>query len=494
MLYFRMLLTMAVSLYTSRVVLNTLGVEDFGIYDVVGGFVAMLGFLNNSMASATQRFLSFEIGKGENSQFKEVFLMSLNIHFFIAIIIVIIAETFGLWLVDTQLTIPTERVSAAKWVYQFSVLTFVVNVISVPYNATIIAHERMGVFAVVSIIEVVLKLLIVFMLGLFGFDKLKFYAVLMFLIAPIIRIIYGIYCKINFKDTKYEFYWNKSKFKEIMSYAGWTFWGNGSTVLAAQGINILLNIFYGPTVNAARGIAYQVRNAVFGFFINFQMAVNPQIIKSYASKNTDYMYKLIFQSTKLSYYLLYIISLPLLLETKYILTLWLTNVPEHTVMFVRLILITILVESISGGLIAGAQASGRVKYYHIIVGTSNFLVVPISYFILKTNVEPYMVFIIGIGIVIISLILRIIIVRRLIGLSIREFVVKSMLRILFVSLLSFGIPYYIYSIDTIGWERLILTVVVSVVSSLFFVWVVGLSKSDKNYLKEIVLKKIKGNK
>ena len=312
MLYIRMLLTMAVTLYTSRVILNTLGVEDYGIYNVVGGFVAMMGFLNNSMAVATQRFLSFEIGKKSNSQFSRVFSMSMSIHILIALVILVLAETVGLWFVKTQLTIPIERMGAALWVFHFSILAFIVNVISVPYNATIIAHERMNVFAWVSIIDVSLKLLIVFILQWFGYDKLKFYALLMFGVALIIRLIYGSYCSRKFVESKFHFYWDKSLFKTIMSFAGWSLWGGAASVLHSQGVNILLNIFFGPAINAARGIAYQIQGAVNSFVSNFQIAINPQIIKSYASSKIEYMHQLIFQGAKYSFYLLFALSLPIL--------------------------------------------------------------------------------------------------------------------------------------------------------------------------------------
>jgi len=274
---------MAVTLYTSRIILNILGVEDYGIYNVVGGFVTMFGFLNSAMASATQRFFSFEIGRKDYNQLRNVFSMSVNIHFIIAVAILLIAETVGLWFVNTQLTIPHERMVAARWVYHFSVFALMVNMVSVPYNAIIIAHERMKVFARISIIEVGLKLLIVFMLQWFGFDKLKFYAVLMFIVALLIRLIYGIYCNRSFKESKFRKYWDKTLFNTLINYAGWNLWGNAASIIMGQGVNVLLNIFFGPVVNAARGIAYQVRSALNQFVFNFQLAMNPQIIKSYAA-------------------------------------------------------------------------------------------------------------------------------------------------------------------------------------------------------------------
>lgn len=430
MLYFRMLITMAVSLYTSRIVLNTLGVTDYGIFNVVGGFITMFGFLNSSMASATQRFLSFELGRKDFIQLGRVFSMSLNIHFLIAFIILVLGETVGLWFVNTQLTIPAERIAAANWVYQFSVLAFLVSVVSVPYNATIIAYERMNIFALVGIIEVSLKLLIVFMLKWFGFDKLKFYAVLIFLVSLLIRIVYGVYCKKNFSESKYSFVWDKTLFSTLFNYAGWNLWGNAAAALYGQGVNILLNIFFGPVVNAARGIAYQVRGAVNGFVQNFQMAMNPQIIKSFASGNVKYMHQLIFQGAKYSFFLLFILSLPILLETEIILKLWLKIVPKYTVIFTQLVIINILIDSISGPLMTAAQASGKIKLYQGVVGGLLLLILPVSYIFLKLGYPPQVTLYVSIVISIVALFARLRIISPLVGLSIKSYLKRVIMGII----------------------------------------------------------------
>lgn len=302
MLYIRMLLTMTVSLYTSRVVLNTLGVVDFGIYNVVGGVVLMFSFLNSSMSSATQRFLSIELGKQDYLQLKKVFSMSVNIHAIIAIAIFILAETIGLWFLNARLVIPADRIVAANWVYQFSIFAFMLTIMNVPYNATIIAHERMKVYAYVSIIEVFLKLTIVVVLVFSGFDKLKLYSLLVFVVSIIVWIIYKVYCKRNFHETSYIYFWEKSLYKTLINYAGWNLFGNIAGVTFNQGINIMLNLFFGPTINAARSIAYQINSAVSGFVSNFQIAMNPQIVKSYALEDLKYMHQLIFQGAKYSFF------------------------------------------------------------------------------------------------------------------------------------------------------------------------------------------------
>jgi len=481
MLYFRMILTMLVSLYTSRVVLNTLGVEDFGIYNVVGGFVTMFGFLNSAMASATQRFLSFEIGKGDRDQLRNVFSMSVNIHFLIAFIIFILAETVGLWFVNTQLTIPAGRMGAAQWVYQFSILAMMVYMVSVPYNAMIIAQERMSIFAWVSIAEVSLKLFIVFMLQWFGFDKLKFYAVLTFGVSLIIRFIYGFYCSKHFKESKFRYYWNKPLFKTLINYAGWNLWGNIASVLKDQGVNVLLNMFFGPVINAARGIAYQVSSAVNQFVANFQMAMNPQIIKSYASDDLKYMHQLIFRGAKYSFFLLFTLSLPILLETDQILKLWLKTVPEYTVIFTRLVIINVLIDCISGPLMTAAQASGKIKLYQSIVGGLLILNLPVSYLFLKLGFQPQVTMYISIGISIIALTLRSLILKNLIKLKLDEFFYQVILKIIVVSFTTVVIPLLFYIFMDTSIYRLIIVSSTAIVSSLIVIFFLGLSSNEKSY-------------
>lgn len=301
-LYIRMLFTMVVSLYTSRIILNTLGVEDFGIYNVVGGVVMIFSFLTSSMSNAILRFLSFEIGKKDFNQLKKVFSMSINIHAIIAVTIFVIAETIGLWFLNTKLVIPEERMNAANWVFQFSIFSFMFNIMRIPYNAIIIAQERMNFYAYASIIEVILKLIIVFLLVWFGFDKLKMYAIFVFCVTAIVWIIYITYCKRNFKETNYKYFWEKSLYKSLMNFAAWNLFGNIAVVAYSQGVNILLNIFFGPAINAARGIAFHVNSAVSGFVSGFQTSINPQIVKSYATDDKKYMQQLIFQGSKYSFF------------------------------------------------------------------------------------------------------------------------------------------------------------------------------------------------
>lgn len=482
---------MVVSLYTSRVVLNTLGVEDFGIYNVVGGFVTMFAFLNSAMASATQRFLSFEIGRKDIIQLRNVFSMSVNIHYIIALVILLFAETVGLWFVKTQLTIPTDRMVAAQWVYHFSVLTMMVSIVSVPYNAIIIAHERMNVFAWVSIAEVSFKLFIVFMLQWFGFDKLKLYAVLMFSVSLIIRVIYGIYCKYKFKESKFRFFWDKPLFKTLMSYAGWNLFGSASSVIYGQGVNVLLNMFFGPAVNASRAIAYQIRGTANQFVINFQMAMNPQIIKSYASTDLKYMHQLIFQGARFSFYMLLIISLPILLETHIFLKLWLKIVPEFTVIFTQLVIINILIESYSKPLMTAAQATGRIKVYQSVVGGLQLLIIPISYWFLKLNYQPQVTLYISIGISIIALYARLIILKKLINLNITHFFSDIILKTLFISLISLTLPTILKHLMVESIMRFLLISCVTLMSTVGTIYVIGLKTNEKNLLINLINQQLK---
>ena len=338
---------MGVTLYTSRVVLAALGVVDFGIYNVVGGVVAMFSMLSGSLSIAITRFLTYELGTGNIERLKNIFSSAITIQLLIGGLVVLLAETVGLWFLNSKMVIPHERILAANYVLQFSLITFLINLISVPYNAAIIAHEKMSAFAYISIVEAISKLSVAFLISVAPFDRLIFYAILMCVTALVIRLIYGCYCKRYFEECTYHFIFDKELLKNMFSFAGWNFIGAASSVLRDQGGNIVINLFCGPAVNAARGIAYQVNNAISGFVSNFMMALNPQITKSYATGDKEYMMTLIHQGARLSFYILLILSLPVIIDAHYILTLWLKIVPEHTTLFVQLVLIFAMSESIS---------------------------------------------------------------------------------------------------------------------------------------------------
>lgn len=406
---------MGVSLYTSRIVLRELGVSDYGIYSLVGGIVALFGFFNAAMSSATQRYLSFDIGKGDQEKLRKTFSASLTIHAGIALLVLILAETIGLWYVNYKMVFPPERNFAVNVVYQFSVFSFLLGIIQVPYNALIIARERMNVYAYVSILEVILKLIIVFLLVFFGSDKLITYAILTFVVSFIIRIVYQVYCRKHFQESKYKFEYDKEYYRELMSYSGWNLFGNIAAVARGQGINVVLNLFFGTVVNAAYGITLTVQGAVQSFVTNFQVAVNPQIIKNYAKGDLNAMQLLIFRSSKLSFFLFFILSFPIILNTEYILNLWLTVVPEHTVIFIQLAFVYLMIDSISYSLIIAVQATGKIKKYQMILGTFIFLNLPIAYLVLRLGGRPESVYYVLISVTFLTLVFRMFFVKNLLG-------------------------------------------------------------------------------
>lgn len=483
LLYIRTLLTMFVSLYTSRVVLNTLGIEDFGIYNVVGGIVVMFSFLNSAMSSATQRYFSFELGQGNTDQLKKLFSITVNIHFLIAIVITLLAETVGLWFLNTKLNIPADKMYEANWVFQFSIATFFLTVISVPYNAAIISHERMGVYAYVSIFEVLAKLGVVYILVLTQSEKLIWYAGMLFAVALFVRIFYGIYSKRNFTECTYEWIKDKKKSIELMHYAGWNLFGNLAGVGFTQGLNMLLNIFFGPVVNTANGIANQVNGAITSFIGNFQAALNPQIVKSYASDNKEYMQKLIFQGSRFSFYLLLLLTLPVIYQTEYILTLWLKTVPEYAVIFTQLILVNALINSLSGTLMTAAQATGRIKAYQAIVGGLLLMNVPVSYVFLELGYSASSVIYVMIVISVIATIARLIILEQLGAVSISAFLKDVVANVTLVAL-SIGIVLYfllplVASADFAGF---IITSFLIVVISIISISAVGLQRNERTMI------------
>ena len=490
-LYFRMLLTMGVALYSSRVVLNVLGVEDYGIYNVVGGVVAMFALLNSSLASASQRFITFELGKKENQKLRETFSTTVTIHNLIALVVLILAETVGLWFLKNHINISESRMNAAIWVYQFSIFAFVVDIISVPYNASIIAHEHMKAFAYVGILEVILKLVVVFLLPVFEFDKLKFYAILIFSIMVIIRFVYGYYCKSHFEECRYKFYWDKNLFKSIASFAGWNFIGTSSYILMTQGVNILLNLFFGVVVNAARGIASQVQNAIWSFITNFMTALNPQITKSYASGDYNQMFRLVNQGTRFSFYLMCIISIPILIEAETILSIWLKTVPDYAVVFVRLSLLFSLSQTLSNTLVTAMLATGDIKMYQIIVGGIQMLNLPLSYLALKAGFPPQSTLVVAIAISVGLLLFRLKLLRKKIEFSIRFYLLNILGNVSLVFIASSMLPLLCLYYMEPGIVRLLTTSFISVISTLVSIFYLGLKTKERQMIKTKIGEKLK---
>lgn len=496
MLYVRMMFSMIVSLYTSRVILSTLGVVDYGIYNVVGGVVSMFSIISASLSAAISRYLTFELGKNDIQRLKTVFSTSITIQIIISLIVIILAEIVGIWFLNNKMVIPVDRLEAANWIFQFSLMTFVIGLISLPYNAAIIAHERMRAFAYIGIFEVLAKLGIVFSLMIAPIDKLVFYGLLLLLLSIVIRIIYGVYCKKQFEECTYHCIMDKPLLKEMFGFAGWNFIGASSAILRDHGGNIIINLFCGPAVNAARGIAIQVNGMVNSFVGNFMTAVNPQITKSYAAGKYDYMMDLIFKSARFSFYLLLILSLPIMVSADYILHLWLDIVPEHSSAFLQLTLLFSLSETLATPLVTAMLATGRIRNYQIIVGGLQMMNLPISYTCLRCGLPPEAVFIVAIGVSVICELARVYMLRRMINLSARVFLRKVYINVWIVLATSAVLPFILkWYLD----ENLISFAsccMLSLICSVLSVCYIGCNKGERLYLKEQIntfIKKIKND-
>lgn len=490
LLYFRMILIMLVSLYTVRVVLNTLGIEDYGINNVVGGIVSMLGFLSSSMSSASQRFFAFELGKGNIQRLRKIFNSTLLIYVGLSLIVLILSETIGLWFLNNEINVPFERRVAANWVYQFSVFSFILTMITVPFNALIIANERMNVYAVVSVLEVVLKLGIVYLLVVLPYDKLIIYALLSFVVSVLITLLYMVYCYRNFKESKICLSFDKMDLKNILAYSGWNLFGALANVFNNQGLNILLNIFFGPIVNTSKAIASRINSTVSQFVLNFMTASRPQIIKSYSVGNRGEMLNLVFQTSKYSFVLLFIATLPFLFETRYLLVLWLEDVPDSAIVFVRLALICSLIDSLSYPLMTAAQATGKIKVYQIVVGGIMLLGLPISYLFLKLGFEAYVVFIVSIVISFITLFVRLVFLNRMIDLNVFGFIKDIIFPILLVIAFSLPLPFFLNVIMELGFVKMLTVTSLSFFNSVISVYFFALNKEDRVFVLKFLKKNI----
>lgn len=478
-LYIRMLFIMGVNLYTVRIVLNVLGIEDYGIYNVVGGVVTMFSFISNTMASACQRFFAFELGKQDFHRLNEIFSLSIIIFIGIVVIILLLAETLGLWFINTQLNIPEERMSANNWVYQFAIFSFIITVLNIPFIAVIIARESMNLYAYVSIVEVVLKLIMVFFLTMFSVDKLKLYSVLLFITTFLTTMMYRVYCKKKFEECNFRFFWDTRMFKQILSFSGWTLFGTIAGVSCNQGINILLNIYFGPVINAARAIAYQVSAALSSFASTFYTAVKPQIVKSYAVGDKKRLIKLIFQSSKFSYFLLLILCLPVYLETSYLLTLWLKESTDFMVIFTRLVIIYTLVNSLQNPLTTSVHATGKIKKYHLYVESITLLSLPISYLCLKLGYKPQSTMFVLIIVFTIAHFIRVWIVHSQVGMSVIDYTKKVLFTISCVSFISSVPPLFLSLKMEPSLLRFVLTVISSFFSVVITTYAIGISKEDR---------------
>ena len=434
---------MFVSFFTARVILEALGINDFGIYNVVGGFVALFSMISGSLSAACTRFLNYTLGKNDPQQLSKVFSTELAMQLVLSIIVIIISETFGIWFLSHKMVIPTERLFAANVCFQFSIFNFCVGLLQVPYSAAIIAHERMNAFAYMSIYDVIMQLLITYLVFISPFDKLIFYGALLWLNAQIVRAIYYFYCKRNFSECEFRICYDKTLVKEIFSFSGWNFIGASSAVLRDQGNNLILNLFFGPVVNAARGIGNKIQGAVVGLVYNFITAMSPQITQSYSSGDHEYMFKLIFKGTRFAYYMMLFLSIPIIINADYILDIWLVKVPDEAVLFGQLAFIFSLISVISNPLITAQLATGNIKKYQIIVGGLQLLNVPISYICLKLGSIPQIVLIVAICCEILCLFTRLLLLKQMIGLDVPKYFKEVFSNIVLVTIVSIPCPIII---------------------------------------------------
>lgn len=484
LLYVRMLVMMLVTMYASRIVLRTLGAGDNDLYSLIAdSFVALFWFLNTAMAAATQRFLNFEIGQGDSRSVSRVFSMSVNIHIGVAIIVLLLGETVGLWFVNNKLNILAERMTAANWVYQFALLTSCFNILRVPYNATIIAYERMSFYAVMSIAEAVLRLGAVFMLVLLPGDKLILYAALTALVVLLVTLIYRWHCKRTFDTCDYRFERDKPLMRKMVGFSGWSLLGSGAGGISQHGVNVMLNMFVGRGLNLPMGFANQISSAVYAFVLNFQIAFNPQIVKSYAAQDTGYFRYLIFRASKYSYFLLLLVAVPVVLCTQPLLELWLGAgmVPAHTASFSRLIMGAMLIDALSGPLWTAVQATGRIRNYQILISSIIFLNLPLSYLALKMGYAPESVLVIKLMINAAAFTARVLYMGGNLDFPVGEYLRRAVLPALAVTAAAVPLPA-LAAYSTAGLTCLVMTTLVSCASVGLAVYVIGMGRGEREFV------------
>lgn len=491
-LYIRMLFSLVVSLYTSRVILHALGAVDYGINNVVGGVVTMFAFLSGTMSTATQRFLSFEMGQGNREGLKKTFEASNTLIILLAVVIIILVEIIGLWLLNNKLVIPNERMIAAQWVFQFATAALLLQILSVPYSAAIIAHEKMSAFAFIGIFDVILKLVIALLIqyAVGDIDKLIFYSASICGISILMRTINVLYCKKQFEECRnVKIKYEKETGSRMLSFFGWNTIGAFSWVAKEQGVNIVINMFCGPAVNAARGINSQVMGAINGFITNFQVAMNPQITKSYAAGDYTALFNLVFRGAKFSFFLFMFLAIPVFLDIDYILSLWLVEVPEHTANFIRLTILLMAIETVSSPIITSLLAIGNVKTYQIVVGTLLLLNLPLSYFALKLGFEPEITVVIAIVLSVLSLLVRLCLIRSYAGFPVMQYFKKVLLRCLIVAMISILGPLTLMKFLKISeFPMLIIVCIISFIVSGVTIFFVGTDKNERPLLLGMVKK------
>lgn len=490
MLYLRMGVSMIVSLYTSRIVLNTLGIEDYGIYSVVAGIISMFTFLNSALSGATSRFITFELGKNYFVQLNKTFSAAFINHIILALIILFLAETIGLWFLYHKLVIPDNRLNAAFWVYQCSIASTILGIIQVPFSSLIMAHEKMGIYAYLSIFDVVLKLVLVILLSYVSTDKLIFWAFCGVFVTILYNSFNYIYCYKHFKESHISIHKEIPLYKRLFIYSFWDFLGSMSSLAQGQGLNMMLNIFFGPTINAARGIAMTIQGAVVQFSSNFTIASKPQIIKLYADNNIKGMLELVYNSSKLSFFLLYLFALPLCLEIKYVLTLWLGEYPDYTIIFTILILINSLTWSFKTHRTTMVHATGHIKLSNLTVGVILCSTLPISYLFLINGFSAVSVFIITIVITLLAELVACFVLKRYLDYSVKDYFKNVYGKCLLISCFSFIAPYIVHTLFSESFLRLCLVSLTSLISVSFFAYKLGLDDSSRTKIISFIKNRI----
>ena len=488
-LYIRLIVSLCINLYISRAILAALGVEDYGIYNLVGGFVALLGIISSTFTSAAQRFITYDLGKGDLAKLNKTFCTFINIMFFLAIVVFIVGELLGLYFFDRFLSIPPDRMDAAYMVFHFSLLTFIVNLITVPYTSDVIAHESMDFYAIVSIADPLLKLGAVLLLGYFACDKLSLYGFLLVVVSIIIFFTYVVYCNIKFVETKYKFVFDKTILKEIASYSFWVTIGASSSILKDQGVNMLINRFCGVLMNAARGLSMQVFTAVTRFSSSLGSAIIPQITKSYSAGNVQRSIHLTFLLAKAQGLMLLILSLPILLETDYILALWLKNVPDYAVQFTRASVVMCIARAFNASLDPLVLATGRVKWVQLYGGGLLLMNLPLSFLLLKLGGDPVHTMTIATVIELVGMILVAFILKGYVDFPAVMFLLKVILVTIMCGVLSYYVSLLCQGLFKEGFIRLIVVTGVSTVTICSCSYLFVLSKSEKDFIKTRILSK-----
>lgn len=484
LLYFRTILIMLVSIYTSRVVLKALGVEDYGIYNAVGGVIAMFSVISGALSNAISRYITFGLGKGDINDLKKIFFTSVAIQVLISLLIILLAEAVGVWFLNNKMSIPSERLFAANWVLQFSLLAFVLNLISIPYNACIIAHEKMDAFAYISIVDAALKLSVAFLIAFFQFDRLILFAGLNVVVALVVRLLYGVYCKRHFEEAKFKIVYDKGVFKDMLGFAGWSFLTHGAYVFNNQGVNILINVFFGVTLNAARGLANQIENAIMTLVGNFTTALSPQITKSYAVGDKERNFYLICKGAKFSCYLLLIFSLPFIFETEFILKLWLGEVPEYTALFLRLSFLGAIVTCIGKTGTTACMATGDIKKYTIVltsVGVLAFVLTLVAYHFGAPVEACYIIFA---AVYVLVEVVRLYMMKVMLGFPPSLFVKDVLFYLLKVSIVIIIAPLAVLFLMEPGLLRFVVSVLVCISSSCAGIYFLGLTKGEQAQIKD----------